>query len=125
MWFGTNAGLYRYDGYSLKSYQHDPDDPNSLSDDTVRVVYKDRDGILWIGSNFGGLDRLDPTEDTFKHYRHDAADNRSLSDNSVGCIYQDRSGVLWVGTRVGLNRFERGNRNVCPVSPGDPGIRQQ
>ena len=106
IWFGTNAGLYRYDGYSLKSYRHDPDDPNSLSDDTIRVVYKDRDGILWIGSNFGGLDRLDPTEDTFKHYRHDAADNRSLSDNSVGCIYQDRSGVLWVGTRVGLNRFE-------------------
>ena len=37
MWFGTNAGLYRYDGYSLKSYQHDPNDPNSLSDDTIRV----------------------------------------------------------------------------------------
>ena len=106
IWFGTNAGLYRYDGYSLKSYQHDPNDPNSLSDDTIRVLYKDRDGILWIGSNFGGLDRLDPTQDTFTHYRHDAADNRSLSDNSVGCIYQDRNGVLWVGTRVGLNRFE-------------------
>src|ERR1700749_5088077 len=44
IWFGTSAGLYRYDGYSLKSYQHDPDDPNSLSDDTVRAVYKDRDG---------------------------------------------------------------------------------
>jgi ligand-binding sensor domain-containing protein len=64
IWFATNAGLYRYDGYSLKSYRHDPDDPNSLSDDTIRSLYKDRDGILWIGSNFGGLDRLDPTEDT-------------------------------------------------------------
>ncbi len=107
IWFGTtNGGLYRYDGYSLRSYQHDHNDPNSLSDDTIRVVYKDRDGILWIGSNFGGLDRLDPAEGTFRHYRHDAADKRSLSDNSVGCIYQDRSGVLWVGTRVGLNRLD-------------------
>ena len=106
MWFGTNAGLYRYDGYSLKSYQHDPNDPNTLSDDAVRAVYKDRDGILWIGTYFGGLDRLDPADDTFKHYKHNPADNRSLSDNSVGCIYQDRNGVLWVGTRVGLNRYE-------------------
>ena len=48
MWFGTNAGLYRYDGYSLKSYQHDPNDPNSLSDDTVRAVT--RIGMAFFGS---------------------------------------------------------------------------
>src|SRR5262245_35376664 len=29
VWFGTHVGLYRYDGYSLKAYRRDPDDPNS------------------------------------------------------------------------------------------------
>ena len=107
LWLGTDAGLYRYDGYSLKSYRHDPNDPNSLSDDRIRVVYRDRDGILWIGGgNHAGLDRLDPAEDTFKHYRHDPADEQSLSDNGVACVYQDRNGVLWVGTRGGLNRLD-------------------
>ena len=37
LWLGGH-GLYRYDGYSLKSYRHDPGDPGSLSDDTVMVV---------------------------------------------------------------------------------------
>ena len=55
-------GLYRYDGYSLKSYRHEPGDPASLSDDTVMDVLTDRAGILWIGTAFGGLDRLDPAQ---------------------------------------------------------------
>ncbi len=57
LWFASH-GLHRYDGYRLKSYWHDPADPNSLSDDAVRVVVKDRTGVLWIGTR-RGLDRLD------------------------------------------------------------------
>ena len=38
--------------------------PNSMADDTIMALYKDRDGSLWIGSRFGGLDRLDPSRDT-------------------------------------------------------------
>ncbi len=117
LWLGTNAGLYRYDGYALKSYRHDPNNPNSLSDDTISVVYRDRDGILWIGTGLGGLDRLDPTEGTFKHYRHDPADDRSLSDDGVFCIYQDRSGILWVGTRGGLDRLDPGTGTFVQYHP--------
>lgn len=107
VWLGTNAGLYRYDGYSLKSYRHDQNDQNTPSDNRIRVVHRDREGILWMGGgNHAGLDRLDPTEDTFKHYRHDPGNVRTLSDNGVACIYQDRNGVLWVGTRAGLNRMD-------------------
>ncbi len=107
LWVGTEGGLYRYDGYSLKPYQHDRNDSNSLSDSRIRVVYRDREGILWTGGgNQAGLDRLDPAENTFKHYRNDPADDRSLSDDGVGCVYQDRKGALWVGTRGGLNRLD-------------------
>lgn len=65
LWLGTSDGLYRYDGYSLKPYRHEHGNPNSLSDDTVLAVYRDRDGILWVGTEFGGLDRLDPVADIF------------------------------------------------------------
>jgi hypothetical protein len=98
LWLGTTAGLHRYDGYTLKRYRHERGDPNSLSDDPVRMVYKDRAGILWIGTVYGGLDRLDPARDVFTHYRHKPDDSRSLSDDRVNCVYQDRSGALWVGT---------------------------
>ena len=107
LWLATTTGLYRYDGYSLKHYLHEPDDPASLSADRVWTVYKDRAGTLWIGTN-EGLDRADATGDTFTHYRHDPADERSLSGDQVFVIHQDRDGTLWVGTGGGLDRMDPG-----------------
>jgi len=106
LWFGTDDGLYRYDGYSLKPYRRERGNPNSLSDDTVLVVYRDRAGILWVGTEFGGLERLDPASDTFTHYSHDRSNRGSLSENTVYCIYQDTGGTLWVGTSGGLDRLD-------------------
>ena len=94
MWLGTDEGLYRYDGYALRPYRHDPKDPRSLSDNTVFVAYKDRDGILWIGTGYGGLDRFDPAQDAFTHYRHDPNDSRSLRIGQVFSICQDRAGSI-------------------------------
>ena len=109
LWFGTDDGLYRYDGYNLKAYRHERANANSLSDNTVKVVYRDRAGILWVGTGLGGLDRLDPASDTFTHYRHDLAYRGSLSNNAVNCIYQDSGGALWVGTNGGLDRLDPAN----------------
>ncbi len=58
MWFGTEDGLDRYDGYSFKVYRHDPDNPNSINDNYVMSIYEDRSGFLWIGT-LSGLDRFD------------------------------------------------------------------
>ncbi len=104
LWFASH-GLHRYDGYRLKSYWHDPADPDSLSDDAVRVVVKDRVGVLWVGTH-GGLDRLDVAQDKITHYRHQEGDDRSLSNNDVLSIYQDRKGTLWIGTNAGLDALD-------------------
>jgi ligand-binding sensor domain-containing protein len=106
LWFGTNNGLYRYDGYNLRHYGHEDGNPNTLSDDTVLAVYRDRAGVLWVGTGFGGLDRLDPVSNTFAHYRHDPANHGSLSGDEVHCIYRDAGGTLWVGTDGGLDRLD-------------------
>ena len=106
LWFGTLDGLYKYDGNSLKAYRHESRNPNSLADDYIRALYKDRDGSLWIGTGYGGLDRLDPNRDTFTHYPHKSHNPGSLLNNNVVCIYRDRSGQLWVGTNGGLDRLE-------------------
>jgi ligand-binding sensor domain-containing protein len=106
VWLGTDDGLYRYDGYSLRAYQHDPNNPRSLSDNTVMTIYKDRAGILWIGTLYGGLDRFDPDQDVFTQYRHDPNDPRSLRSDHVFSIYQDRAEALWIGTDDWLDRFD-------------------
>ena len=55
MWFGTYDRLNRYDGHEFKVYRHDSEDPSSLSDNPIRVLYKDRSGDLWIGTWSSGL----------------------------------------------------------------------
>lgn len=104
LWIGSRNGLLRFDGYAYETFQHDPSDPGSLADNTVRTIYEEPDGTLWIGTNAGGLDRFDRTRSSFDHHRHDGADPRSLTHPSVYTVLRDRSGALWVGTQKGLNR---------------------
>jgi hypothetical protein len=57
MWFGTQDGLNRYDGYTFVIYRPDLDDPNSLSDRWITTLHEDTHGNLWIGTRNGGLNK--------------------------------------------------------------------
>jgi len=120
LWIGSRSGLILFDGYSHTTFQHDPSDPGSLTDNAIRTIYEDRDGSLWIGTNTGGLNRLDPATGAFEHFRHDGADARSLSHDSVYAVLRDRHGRLWVGTQKGLNRFEPESRSFVRMLASGP-----
>lgn len=107
LWFGTEDGLNRYDGYNFLVYRPEPDNENSLSDGFIQTLYTDRDGLIWIGTNSGGLDRFDPQIKQFTHFSHQPDEDNSLSGNDVSTIFQEDAGVFWVGTHGnGLNRLE-------------------
>lgn len=108
IWIGTQEGLHRYDGYSLRLYQHDPEDSRSLSDNTVEKIYVDQAGTLWIGT-WNGLNRYDPHSDTFHRYQHDPKDTSSLSGLMVIDMQEDAQGRLWVAMGMelgGLCRYD-------------------
>ncbi len=64
-------------------------------------------GHLWIGTDGGGLDRFDPTTETFSHHRHDPADPASLAHDEVRSTFEDDVGALWIGTDGGgLHRLD-------------------
>src|ERR1700733_3115828 len=93
MWFGTAFGLNRYDGYKFKVFMHDPRQPNSIGDNLIMALFKDRSGMLWVASN-RFLDRLDPTTEKFTHYQVEA-------DHPAGIVVhisQDRAGMLWLAS---------------------------
>src|SRR5690606_6549372 len=78
---------------------------NSLSHNTVRAIYQEDNGIVWIGTLGGGLNKLNLPKNKFTHYINNQTNPFSLSDNSVSAIYKDSEGFLWVGTwNGGLNR---------------------
>jgi ligand-binding sensor domain-containing protein/signal transduction histidine kinase len=112
VWFATFDGLQRYDGYHLKTYQPQPGDLTSLSGSQLRVLYEDRDHVLWAGTWNNGLNRYDRQTDQFTRYQHDPADPSSLGGNAVRAILEDRAGNLWIGTDGGLCRFDRATQRV-------------
>ena len=108
MWFGTDDGLYKYDGYRLTVYKTNNQEPAaSVSHNFISVLCEDKDGHLWIGTWGGGLNRLDPETQQFTHYQTDPTNPNSLSNMRVRAIHQDQAGALWIGTfDGGLNKFD-------------------
>lgn len=108
MWFGTQYGLDRYDGYRFKVFVHDQSRPNSLGGVDIISLFKDRAGALWIGCAHS-LDRLDPSTEMFEHFRVDP-EHPGEPDVTVHHISQDRTGLLWLTTASGLYRLDPATR---------------
>ena len=96
MWFGTQYGLNRYDGYRFKVFTHDPVDPTSLGGVYIYSLFKDRSGVIWVGGD-QVLDRFDPATDTFVHYRL-VGDGANGIRPTVFHISQDHQGVWWLAS---------------------------
>src|ERR1700733_8061001 len=104
MWFGSQYGLNRYDGYKFKVFKHEPGRTNSLSGVFISSLFKDRSGALWIGCD-EFLDKFEPVTETCTHYRIDTRDAQG-EPVPPPQISQDHTGVLWLSTLRGFFRFD-------------------
>ncbi|MBL7191376.1 response regulator [bacterium] len=124
MWFGTEDGLNKYDGYDFTVYKPDPENPYSLSNNYVRAIFEDSEGMLWIGTEGGGLNKFDHEREIFINYQSSPEDSNSLSLNFVRAICEDKEGYLWIGTNGGgLDKFDKSSDRFIhfrsnPDSPG-------
>ncbi|HZT61424.1 MAG TPA: two-component regulator propeller domain-containing protein [Pyrinomonadaceae bacterium] len=98
MWFATEEGLSRFDGYAFTNYTTDQGLPHR----TVNDILETRDGTYWIATD-GGLCRFNPNgAPTFTVY----LPGEEKAARSVTALAEDASGGLWVGTRGGVYRME-------------------
>ena len=81
IWIGTSdKGLNKWDRATNKftHYKHNPNDPNSISDNRVTDIYEDKSGVLWIATYYGGLNKFDRKTEKFYAYRNDPSNPNSI-----------------------------------------------
>jgi ligand-binding sensor domain-containing protein len=125
LWFGTQDGLNRYDGYEFIIFKNLPFDSNSLSYNWIQTMIESEPGVLWLGTRSKGLNRFDTLNQRFTRFRHTPGDETGLSSNRIQALYRDSGGVLWIGTMGGgLNRLDpdanRGTFTHYKNIPGSP-----
>ena len=113
IWFGTNGGLNKYDGYSITEYLNNPENLFSLPNNRINAIYEDpadSGKILWLGSG-NGLIKFERV--TGKFFQYKIAENKPtpLNINEISCIYKDRKGVYWLGGG-GLKRFDKNSGEI-------------
>jgi PAS domain S-box-containing protein len=120
MWFGTQYGLDRFDGYKFKIFVHDPRRPNSLGSVYITALFKDRSGILWIGCA-QGVDRFDPVSEEFTHFKVETESSSQIAARVIH-ICQDRDGMIWLATGAGLHRLDPATGQIRHFrhNPADP-----
>ncbi len=106
IWFGTEDGLNRFDGYDFKIYSKDLKDSSSISYGIIWHIYEDNQERFWVGTRGGGLNLFDKKQDRFYRYQHHPDDPNSISHDIVRAVMEDRDGHIWVGTDYGLNRLK-------------------
>ncbi|WDF78809.1 two-component regulator propeller domain-containing protein [Mucilaginibacter sp. KACC 22773] len=108
MWFGTEDGLNKYDGYKFTHYKHDQNNKATIIDNYVLSIMEDGSHNLWIGTE-SGLDRFDRATNTFIHY----SDHSTFSVRSV---FLDSKKRIWLGTSKGLYLFNAANGSFKKIT---------
>lgn len=100
----NNAGLRE-----VAHYLNDPEDKSSVSHNSVRQVYEDRAGTIWVTTSGGGLNKViegqNAVTNKFMAYRWQKDDTTSISNDWVESIFQDSYGLYWIAIGNGLNLF--------------------
>ncbi len=100
LWVPSSEGLAYFDRRTERfthRFQHEDANPHSLDSNAVFSVYRDRGGVLWVGTENAGLNILNFRQQQLVHYGHRPADPNSVSPGRVKALYQEADGVLWVG----------------------------
>ena len=102
IWIGTGYGVevYNPETNSFTHYLSEPNNPNSLSNNSILSIIEDSRGLIWIGTH-GGLNLFNPVTKSFSLLTHDDG----LPHNSILTIMEDSEKNLWMTTPHGISNF--------------------
>lgn len=110
LWIGTeDGGGLNYFSMNEKQFFHyespDVKDEAHTGSSNIKALLYSRDGKVWVGT-VGGLEVLDPEDNSWKYYRNEGMDTGSISAGFVISLLEDSRGNIWAGLRGGgLNQW--------------------
>ncbi len=119
-WIATESGLFIYNAKTMEvsHLRKQYNDPYSITDNAVYTLCGDREGGIWAGTYFGGVNYFPRQYNSFEKYFPKTGAN-SISGNAVREICKDRLGNLWIGTEdAGLNEIKAGTDTFTHYLPG-------
>lgn len=128
LWIGTSQGLAILNKQTgnINFHKNDSRNNQSISARQVRSLCIDKQGICWIGTVGGGLNKYDPNLNLFSYVRNNPFDERGLDDPLVSAFAAGPAQTVFVGTEEhGLRRFDPATKlftryNIPSFRPGSP-----
>jgi len=110
LWIGTQGnGLFALNPQTghEKQYTYSTKNKKSITGSSVRAILRDREGILWVGTD-KGLNKFNHSDSTFSHITN----KDGLISNLVRAIRPDKKGNLWLSTDLGISKYNPGTRQI-------------
>ena len=107
IWFGTQNGLVKYDGYRFKVFQHASDKKDTTG---IQIrssgggLLKAKDGKIWIGETGGQgiVSSFDPLTEKFRNYYPAGNTAKGADESASQLLFEDEAGNIWFKYRPGL-----------------------
>lgn len=119
LWIGTESGIYIYhsDTGEVINLRHDQSLHDTLSDNAIYSIFKDRDGGVWVGSYFGGVDYYSNQQNNFDLF-YPMVGIDGLKGKRVREFCPAPDGKIWIGTEDGsLHLFDPVSESFLPLPP--------
>ncbi|MFQ3596905.1 MAG: two-component regulator propeller domain-containing protein [Chloroherpetonaceae bacterium] len=108
LWIATTVGLFMFDSKTgtFDLYQHDPDNPASIAENSVRYLYKDREDNVWLATYGGGVAKAISRNVLFKTFQPSPNNPNAVVGGLLFGICEDKDGNLWIGSENdGLSQY--------------------
>ncbi|WP_186758081.1 hybrid sensor histidine kinase/response regulator transcription factor [Echinicola salinicaeni] len=108
LWFGTDDGLAKYDGYQFTIFKHSPFNDFSLGNNVIRDLVQDKNGFIWISTEGGGINIFDPKTEKFLSLNEETNIPDLTNSAKTNNLIIDKNGDVWVST------LSDGIYKICP-----------
>ncbi|WP_207420103.1 hybrid sensor histidine kinase/response regulator transcription factor [Desertivirga brevis] len=120
IWIATRReGIFKFivSRDTLIKYHH----KKTLNTRDAKCILQDNSGLIWVGTETGGISVLKPVGDTVKlvnRFLASLSKNNDLIDNHIYSLYEDKDGEIWIGTGGGLQRYSPSSKKFTRYFEG-------